>query len=469
MALSHPKSEYWKTYARWGREFGSKGIISFHILGRRIVVINSRAMAEELLDHRGAIYSDRPFPTMSGLLMKREKSIFIMSYTERLKSYRKLMHNNFNARASQKLWPLQEHEARVFLRSLLQSPHNLTEHIRRYAGAVILKVAYGYEVKSEHDYFLELAQATMKIGSAASAPGKWLVDSWPVLRFLPSWFPGASFKRKAAQWAHQMYIQSLEPHEYVKRELASGKANPSFTSQYLCPEDGPPATAELEDLVLWTAGALYSGGSDTTVSAVRTFFFAMMLHPEVQRLAQAEIDAVVGSHRLPKLSDRKYLPYIEALIKEVLRWGTVSPMALPHSAAVDDEIFGYKIPEGCVVIPNIWAMLHDEIVYPDPFRFDPTRFLGPQQQPDPREIAFGRGRRVCPGQHIAEASVFIQVASVLAIFDIRREVNDVAQELEHSVEFTTGIVSHVKPFKCQVIPRRKGVGALLEQAMEYDS
>lgn len=176
------------------------------------------------------------------------------------------------------------------------------------------------------------------------------------------------------------------------------------------------------------------------MSAVQTFFFAMLLHPEIQRLAQAEIDEVFGSHRLPRLADRCRLPYIDALIKEILRWGTVSPMALPHSTAVDDEVFGYKIPKGCVVIPNIWGMLHDGSVYPSPFKFDPTRFIGERQQPDPRELAFGRGRRVCPGQHIAEASIFIQVASVLAMFDILREVEYSYPENEAEVEFTTAVV-----------------------------
>ena len=173
---------------------------------------------------------------------------------------------------------------------------------------------------------------------------------------------------------------------------------------------------------------------------MQTFFFAMLLHPEIQRSAQAEIDEVIGSYRLPKLTDRGLLPYIDALIKEILRWGTVSPIALPHSTATDDEIFGYKIPKDCVVIPNIWAMLHDDSVYPTPFTFDPARFMGENQQPDPRELAFGRGRRVCPGQHIAEASVFIQVASILATFDVLREVEDNYPKVEAEVEFTTAVV-----------------------------
>lgn len=177
-----------------------------------------------------------------------------------------------------------------------------------------------------------------------------------------------------------------------------------------------------------------------TVSVVQTFVLVMALYPEIQRQAQAEIDRVIGPSRLPKMADREDLQYVAATIKETLRWGTVSPLALPRSAAREDVVMGYRIPKGCLVFTNIWGMLHDESVYPDPEKFDPSRFVGEKQQPDPRELAFGRGRRVCPGQYIAEASVFIQVASLLATFDIRRGFDDANLQCKPDIGFTTAIV-----------------------------
>lgn len=169
----------------------------------------------------------------------------------------------------------------------------------------------------------------------------------------------------------------------------------------------------------------------------------MALHPEIQRLAQEEVDRVIGRTRLPRMTDREDLPYVGAVIKETLRWGPVAPLALPRTTAKEDEIMGYKVPRGCIVFANIWAMLHDEAVYPDPDKFEPSRFIGEKesQQPDPRELAFGRGRRVCPGQHIAEASVFIQVASLLATFDIRKGFDDADKP---EIGFTTAIVRYAE-------------------------
>jgi len=179
----HPRSEYWKTYAQWGEQYGDNGLISFHLLGRRIVVINTREMAEELFDRRGAIYSDRPFPMMSGELMNRHKSIFIMSYNERLKTYRRLMQHDFNPRAARKYWAVQEQEAHVLLKGLYLAPKEFLAHIDRFSGAVIMRIAFGYEVKSERDYFLQLAQEGMRVASLGATPGKWMVDSFPICMF----------------------------------------------------------------------------------------------------------------------------------------------------------------------------------------------------------------------------------------------------------------------------------------------
>ena len=92
-----------------------------------------------------------------------------------------------------------------------------------------------------------------------------------------------------------------------------------------------------------------------TLSTVQTFFLAMAAHPEVQKRAQAELDAVVGPSRLPEFEDRDSLPYICALTKELLRWRTVVPLSIPHRSMQDDEYRGYLIPKGSLVIGIAWS------------------------------------------------------------------------------------------------------------------
>ena len=80
----------------------------------------------------------------------------------------------------------------------------------------------------------------------------------------------------------------------------------------------------------------------------------MSLHPNVQRRAQAELDAVVGPARLPDFGDRPALPYVNAIIREVLRWMPAVPLGLAHSTEADDEFGGYFVPGGSIIIANIW-------------------------------------------------------------------------------------------------------------------
>jgi cytochrome P450 len=93
---------------------------------------------------------------------------------------------------------------------------------------------------------------------------------------------------------------------------------------------------------------------EQTSATLLNFIFLMMTHPEVQEKLQAEIDTVVGRSRLPDLSDRKSLPYTNAVYKEVLRWHPIFPNGVPHRVMAEDEYNGMRIPAGSIVIPNVW-------------------------------------------------------------------------------------------------------------------
>lgn len=80
----------------------------------------------------------------------------------------------------------------------------------------------------------------------------------------------------------------------------------------------------------------------------------MTLYPEVQRKAQEEIDRILGGARLPTVVDRASLPYVDAVVKETLRWHPVAPMGIPHMSVKDDMYEGHLIPEGSLVLANIW-------------------------------------------------------------------------------------------------------------------
>ncbi len=136
------------------------------------------------------------------------------------------------------------------------------------------------------------------------------------------------------------------------------------------------------------------------------FILAMTLGPDIQKRAQAELDAVLSAGssghwtRLPTFADRPQLPYVNAIVLEVLRWNPAVPLGLAHRVTQDDVYRGYFIRKGTVVWANIWSMLHDPAVFPDPHEFRPARYLKEdgslrelERYEDPSIIGFGFGRR----------------------------------------------------------------------------
>ncbi|KAJ3831839.1 cytochrome P450 [Lentinula raphanica] len=125
----------------------------------------------------------------------------------------------------------------------------------------------------------------------------------------------------------------------------------------------------------------------------------MVQFPESQKKAQQELDRVVGKNRLPDFTDRDSLPYIGAILYETMRWQPIVPEGLSHVVTEENLYKGYRIPKNSTVIPNIWAMMHDEQTFEDPFTFNPDRYIRPADgQLDHNllktvAISFGFGRR----------------------------------------------------------------------------
>ncbi|GJE86539.1 cytochrome P450 [Phanerochaete sordida] len=457
--LDMPKEHEWLTFASWGEKYGD--IVYLSLLGQPMVVLNSAKHAVALLDKRSNIYSDRPVLTMGGELVGWNKILALVPYGERFREYRRFMAKLVGTKTQmERHLPLVEHETRNFLRRILRHPDNVAANIRKTAGAVILTLSHGYKIQEENDPYVALVDRAMQQFTIATTPGAFLVDVFPLLRHVPAWFPGASFKVKAREWKDTLETMADVPHTYVKEQMANNAEIPNFTSELLRDEK---IDDEKEFNIKWSAASLYSGGADTTVSAIHTFFLTMVLFPHVQKCAQAEIDSVIGSDRLPTFADRPNLPYVEGVFKEALRWHPIGPLGLPHRLTQDDVYEGYLLPKGTLLIANIWKFLHDPEVYPNPSDFDPMRHCpedGKAAAPDPRNYCFGFGRRICPGLHLADASVWLACAMVLAAFDIEKPVVD-GKVIEIHPEYTSGTVSHPKPFKCTIKPRSSRARALI--------
>ena len=186
-----------------------------------------------------------------------------------------------------------------------------------------------------------------------------------------------------------------------------------------------------------------AGGVDITSTVMIWWTLAMLAYPETQARAQAELDAVVGRTRSPTFADYPHLPYIRAMVKEALRWRPADPIGMPHRSTEDDWYEGMFIPKGTICVANVWELNRDPDIYgEDAAHFNPARYLdangeiapGPPDTKEEGHVTFGFGRRVCVGRHVANNSIFINIAITLWALNIERKKDAMGKPLPLNVD-----------------------------------
>ncbi|KAF8824075.1 hypothetical protein HHX47_DHR9000128 [Lentinula edodes] len=305
---------------------------------------------------------------------------------------------------------------------------NVMKSLQVWAAAFIMDVTYGLDPEEAKPY-LPTAMAALESMSIAGTPGAFYVDQIPILKYVPEWVPGADFQRKAREWSDLRVKMTETAFSVTKERMAMGTATPSLTLAALEQMDRTQNLASQEEVIKKASVTAYGGGSDTIVAALGSFILNMLMNPEIQTKAHEQLEKVLGPGDLPSFSDEPLLPYITAIAQEALRHNPVTPLAFPHALTQDDVYEGYFLPKGSIIMPNVWSILHDEEEYPEPDLFKPSRFLGVDGKinpkvKDPATAAFGFGRRACPGKHIALASLWIAVASILTCYSIEPELDE---------------------------------------------
>ncbi|KIJ37977.1 hypothetical protein M422DRAFT_231385 [Sphaerobolus stellatus SS14] len=446
-------SQPWLLFMEWNKRYGH---LTYVDLGQRLLVIDSEHVARELLEKRSAKYSSRPkSPTMS--LYGWGFTTALLHYNEKWRRHRRFYQHGFRPEAALNWRPVQLQNVHTLVLNLLSNPGQAVDHVTTFTASTIMAVTYGYTTLPHDDPLLDIVNRAIAIFvQSTSILNLILFSTFPFLQYLPTWLPGLSFYRDAPVSRGLVRKMLDVPFEFAKKSMADGSAQPSLVSEFLARmrEDEGNGSFD-EEIIKEVAASGLAAGIETTSSSLVGFLLAMTLHPWVQERAQAEIDAVVGSGRLPNLDDRASLPYVEAVLRETLRWFQATPTGPPHANTEDDVYNGFFIPKETIIMVNIWAIAHDESKYRDPHTFNPSRFLTPEGKlnDDNMQYIFGFGRRICPGRHLAEASMWIAVTSILAAFQIRKAKNERGEDIEIIPQFTMGQVIRPAPFLCEITPR----------------
>ena len=305
--------------------------------------------------------------------------------------------------------------------------------------------------------FFEIFNEFLAIAHTGTAT---ITEFFPLLRSLPDFLlPVQGSAKRLHKREKALYMRHWLD---AKKNIYAGTARPCFCVQLVREQE---IQGFSDDLACYISGTLLEAGSHTTASTLYGFVQAMVLFPEVQDAAHAELDTVIGSQRPPSMDDEPRLQYIRACVKESLRWMPTTLLgAVPHATLQEDEYLGYRIPKGAAVINNVYTIHNDSVRYPEPRRFSPDRFAHDKQSafeaavnPDASQrdhFTFGGGRRICPGMHIAERSLFLAIAKMLWAFDIRaaqdEEGNDILPDPSY---LTQGFACEPLEYMAEIRPR----------------
>ncbi|KAI9450250.1 cytochrome P450 [Russula earlei] len=446
--------------------------------GQPTIVLNSLKSSFELLERRAITYSDRPRLIMAQEILNNGLLFALMSYGERWRRMRRAAHDALSKRVLQNYHPNQTKEATILVSSLLTPSASLNpdKQFQRFGASTIMSIVYDHPtIISEHDETIKGIEAYNERVAHAAVPGSYLVDVFPWMIRIPERF--AKWKREGSRHFHKDCAMFSGLLDRVRVDLVNGRNRPSFSATLLQNTDHY-RLSELE--MAFLAGQLYAAGTETTITTLSWWALAMIAFPEVQRKAQAELDAVVGRDRLPTFADAPHLPYLGAVIREILRWRPALPLGVAHAASEDDWYEGMFIPKGSICIPNAWHCNHDRAVFgEDADEFRPERYLDEQGEllSSPVEtiqaghVAFGFGRRICVGKDMALDSLFISTARILWAARLERVRDEIGKQvpLDTDTLIDVGIIARPAPYDCVVRPRFTGMEPILaEERNRYE-
>ncbi|KAF8142014.1 cytochrome P450 [Boletus edulis] len=466
--LSVNTKEPFRTYTEWRAKYGD--IMYIRLLDMDVVVLNSPSVVSELLEKRSQIYSDRPFIATVNPY-GHDSNFAFANYGEHWKLCRRIFHQTFRANAIATFHPMKLQKARQMILSMMDDPSDYTSHYSTFAAAVTMCSIYDYEPSPRNDQMVAIINNFVDASASALVPERAvLLKVFPFLLHIPDWLPGSWIKHEA-QVARELGAKTVEaPYQYIQKRIQLKEdVNPSMVSDHITHMEKLDGShrSDYEKALKHTSSTAFLGSVETTSSFLMTFTLAMVKNPRIRKSAQAEIDTIVGIDRLPEFGDRSSLPYVDAILRETLRWQPPVPLGLPHATSTSDIYNGFYIPKGATVIGNVWAMSRDESRYPNAEQFLPERFLDAEGMltDDIPDFVFGFGRRVCPGRYAADASLWIAMVTMLATFDFGHAKDVDGKDIAFEVKYLDRLARHPLTFPCCITPRTHMSKAFLERVL----
>uniref|UniRef100_A0A4X2M6Y9 Cytochrome P450 family 2 subfamily J member 2 n=1 Tax=Vombatus ursinus TaxID=29139 RepID=A0A4X2M6Y9_VOMUR len=289
--------------------------------------------------------------------------------------------------------------------------------IVRAAANVICALVFGHRFSRGDPFFQELMKA-IDFGLAfVNTIWRRLYDVFPwLLRHLP----GPHHK----VFRYQEIVKGLICQEIQSHKQRVPEDAEDFISCYLAQitkrKDDPMSTFNEENLIQVIID-LFLGGTETTATTLRWALLYMIHHRDVQEKVQKELDAVVAPSEVISFEDRKRLPYTNAVLHEVQRFCSVISMGAVRNCVTATTVQGFPIHKGTIILPNLASVLYDLEHWETPWQFNPKHFLDEEGNFVINEafLSFSAGHRVCLGEQLAKAELFLVFTNLLWEFQLQ--------------------------------------------------
>ncbi|KAM4881129.1 cytochrome P450 2D17-like [Thomomys bottae] len=407
---------FYKLQQRFGE------VVSLQMFRNPVVVLNGlEAVREALVKHNEDTADRPPMPILEHLgFGPRSQGIVMARYSNAWRDQRRFsvstLRNFGLGKKSLEQWVTEEagclceafadHSGRPF------SPNTLlNKSVCNVISSLIYARRFDYD-DALLDRLLELLQAVLKEESTATFQ---LLNAVPILLHIPG-LPGKIFPALKAFMA--LLDKLLDEHRRTRDPAEPSRdLTDAFQAEVEKAQGSPESSFNKANLRMVLAD-LFAAGMVTSSTTLSWALLLMILHPDVQRLVQEEIDEVIGQGRRPEMEDQARMPFTNAVIHEVQRFADIAPVGAPHMTTRDIEVRGFLIPKGTTLLTNLSSVLKDERVWEQPFRFHPAHFLDAQGRFVKPEafMPFSAGRRVCLGEPLARMELFLFFTCLLQRF-----------------------------------------------------
>ncbi|XP_042299556.1 cytochrome P450 2C42-like isoform X2 [Sceloporus undulatus] len=379
-----------------------------------VVLCGPKAIKEALIDNAEAFGGRGPMLALGDNIVKYG---MITTNGERWRQLRRFAFStlrNFGMGKKSIEERIQE-EAQFLVEALEKTrghPFDPTTHLNQAVANIICSVVFGNRFEYEDEKFTALLNLISQALQLFLSPRSQMKNFAPrLMRVLAGPFDKLS---KCIQDLLTFVSQRIQAHRESFDPNYPRDFIDCFLSKMEQEKDNPASEFHDDNLVVLVLN-LFFAGTEAVSTTLRYGLLILLRYPEIEAKVHEEIDRVIGRNRKPSMEDLTQMPYTNAVVHEIQRFGDFAPLGAPHSMTCDTQFQGYTIPKGTTVITFLTSALEDPHHFETPRKFNPGHFLDDNGAFKKNEafLPFSTGKRVCLGEGLARMELFLFLTTVL--------------------------------------------------------